>query len=194
MTARVVVISDTHMPGRARKLPPVLVADLERADLILHAGDFATVETLEALRGFAPVQGVYGNVDEPELRCLLPRRLKIELFGRWVGLVHGDSPSLPTVARAVAEFVDEQLDLIVFGHSHRPLLRREGDMLRCDVIDNGRGLRAGHKEGVGLASTRQRLAHLYGDQHTFSLRGAPGEGVHVTMAIPFHHFERTAAD
>ncbi len=129
MTARVVVISDTHMPGRARKLPPVLVADLERADLILHAGDFATVETLEALRGFAPVQGVYGNVDEPELRCLLPRRLKIELFGRWVGLVHGDSPSLPTVARAVAEFVDEQLDLIVFGHSHRPLLRREGDLL-----------------------------------------------------------------
>lgn len=73
-------------------------------------------------------------------------------------------------------------------------VRREGDMLRCDVADNGRGLRAGHKEGVGLASTRQRLAHLYGDRHTFALRGAPGEGAHVTMAIPFHHFERTAAD
>lgn len=76
-------------------------------------------------------------------------------------------------------------------------VRRDGDMLRCDVVDNGRGLRAGHKEGVGLASTRQRLAHLYGERHTFSLRGAPGGGVHVTMAIPFHHFEpleRTAAD
>jgi putative phosphoesterase len=129
MTAKVVVVSDTHMPGRARKLPPVLVADLEKADLILHAGDFATAETLEMLRGFAPVQGVYGNVDEPELRRLLPRRLKLELFGRSVGLVHGDSPSLPTVARAMAEFADEDLDLIIFGHSHRPLLRREGDLL-----------------------------------------------------------------
>jgi two-component system LytT family sensor kinase len=73
-------------------------------------------------------------------------------------------------------------------------VRRDGDMLRCDVVDDGRGLRAGHKEGVGLASTRQRLAHLYGDRQTFALRGAPGEGVHVTMAIPFHPFERTAAD
>lgn len=64
-------------------------------------------------------------------------------------------------------------------------VRREGDMLLCDVIDDGRGLRAGHKEGLGLASTRQRLAHLYGERHTFSLRGAPGQGVRVTMAIPF---------
>lgn len=73
-------------------------------------------------------------------------------------------------------------------------VRREGDMLRCDVVDDGRGLRAGHKEGVGLSATRQRLAHLYGDRQVFTLRGAPGEGVHVTMAIPFHPFDRTAAD
>jgi two-component system, LytTR family, sensor kinase len=73
-------------------------------------------------------------------------------------------------------------------------VRRDGDMLRCDVVDDGRGLRAGHKEGIGLASTRQRLAHLYGDRHAFLLRGAPGEGVRVTMAIPFHPYERTAAD
>ena len=73
-------------------------------------------------------------------------------------------------------------------------VRRDGEMLHCTVVDDGRGLRAGHKEGVGLSSTRQRLAHLYGDQHTFAVRGAPGEGVQVTMAIPFHPFERTAAD
>ena len=73
-------------------------------------------------------------------------------------------------------------------------VRRDGEMLVCDIVDDGRGLRAGHKEGVGLASTRQRLAHLYGDQHIFSLSGAPGEGVHVTMAIPFHPYDRAAAD
>jgi two-component sensor histidine kinase len=73
-------------------------------------------------------------------------------------------------------------------------VRREGDMLRCDVSDDGRGLRSGHKEGVGLTSTRQRLEHLYGDRQRFTLQGAPGKGVHVSMAIPFHPYERTAAD
>src|SRR5262249_59282343 len=73
-------------------------------------------------------------------------------------------------------------------------VRRDGNMLVCNVSDDGRGLRAGHKEGVGLASTRQRLKHLYGDRQNFSLRGAPGEGVRVSMAIPFHPYERTAAD
>jgi two-component system LytT family sensor kinase len=78
--------------------------------------------------------------------------------------------------------------------SIRIKVRRDGDMLRCDVSDDGRGLRTGHKEGVGLTSTRQRLEHLYGDRQRFSLQGAPGKGVHVSMAIPFHPFERTAAD
>jgi putative phosphoesterase len=125
----VVVISDTHLPGRARRLPAALVAELETADLIVHAGDFATVDALEMLKRYAPVQGVYGNVDEPELRRLLPRRLRLEVLGRPLGLVHGDSPSLPTAQRAAAEFVDQDVDLIVFGHSHKPLSRREGGVL-----------------------------------------------------------------
>jgi two-component system sensor histidine kinase YesM len=73
-------------------------------------------------------------------------------------------------------------------------VRRDGDMLRCDVVDDGRGLRAGHKEGVGISGTRQRLSHLYGDRQAFTLRGAPGEGVRVTMAIPFSSYDPAAAD
>ncbi len=73
-------------------------------------------------------------------------------------------------------------------------IRRDAEMLRCDVVDDGRGLRTGHKEGVGLATTRQRLAHLYGDNFLFSMRGAPNEGVHVTVVIPFNPPERMAAD
>ena len=126
---KVVVISDTHMPTRAKVLPRALLADLEGADLILHAGDLATVDVLNMLREHAPVHAVHGNVDEPELRRVLPRRTKVDLGGRTVGLVHGDSPSLPTVQRARAEFVDEGVDAIVFGHSHKPLLRREDGVL-----------------------------------------------------------------
>jgi putative phosphoesterase len=126
---RVVVLSDTHMPTRAKALPRALLDDLDGADLILHAGDFATVDVLNMLRLHAPVHAVYGNVDEPELRRVLPRRAKVAVGGKTVGLVHGDSPSLPTVQRAQAEFVDEAVDAIVFGHSHRPLLRREDGVL-----------------------------------------------------------------
>jgi len=73
-------------------------------------------------------------------------------------------------------------------------VKRDGDTLRCEVHDDGRGLRTGHKEGIGLASTRQRLAQLYGDRQSFSLAGGPGAGVHVSMTIPFSPFDRVAAD
>jgi signal transduction histidine kinase len=74
--------------------------------------------------------------------------------------------------------------------------RRDGDMLYCEVVDNGRGLKPAHREGIGLSSTRQRLAHLYGERHLFEIRNVapPGTGVHVTMAIPFHVYERTPTD
>jgi two-component sensor histidine kinase len=78
--------------------------------------------------------------------------------------------------------------------SIRISVRRHGDMLRGDVSDDGRGLRTGHKDGVGLTSTRPRLQHLYGDRQSFTLQGAPGKGVRVSMAIPFHPYEGTAAD
>jgi putative phosphoesterase len=117
------------VPSRARSLPRPLLDDLERADLIVHAGDFATVDVLNMLRLYGPVRAVHGNVDEPDLRRLLPRRLKFQLGERTIGLVHGDSPALPTLQRARAEFVDEPVDAIVFGHSHRPLLAHEGDLL-----------------------------------------------------------------
>ncbi|HEV8633605.1 MAG TPA: metallophosphoesterase [Chloroflexota bacterium] len=126
---KAIVLADTHIPSRARSLPRPLLADLEGADLIVHAGDLATLDVLNMLCLYGPVRAVHGNVDEPELRRVLPRRLMFQLGDRTVGLVHGDSPSLPTLQRARAEFVDEPVDAIVFGHSHRPLLRREGDLV-----------------------------------------------------------------
>lgn len=97
--------------------------------MIVHAGDFATVEVLETLRRYAPVQGVYGNVDEPELRRVLPRRSTFEVLGRPVGLIHGDGPVGSTMGRAQAAFKDEAVDVIVFGHSHQPLHLYDGETL-----------------------------------------------------------------
>jgi putative phosphoesterase len=116
----VVVMSDTHVMGASGTLPPELIADLELADLIVHAGDIATAAFLAELERFAPVQAVHGNADEVELKRGLPRRLKIEVLGRPLGVVHGDGDRGTTLARARGAFASDEVDVVVFGHSHFP--------------------------------------------------------------------------
>ena len=68
---------------------------------------------------------------------------------------------------------------------------RADGMLHLFVRDNGRGLlnaeQKALKEGVGLANTRARLAHLYGAAHRFDLKNSPGGGLLVDLAIPFRN-------
>jgi uncharacterized protein len=115
-----VVLSDTHVMGAEWTLPAELVVDLEKADLIVHAGDIATVGFLEELKRYAPVEAVYGNADDVELTRLLPRRLTIEVLGRPLGVVHGDGTGGTTLARARGAFKAGEVDVVVFGHSHFP--------------------------------------------------------------------------
>jgi LytS/YehU family sensor histidine kinase len=75
------------------------------------------------------------------------------------------------------------------------VLRADGDTLRCEITDDGRGIpREGIREGVGIANTRARLKQLYGERHEFELRGEPAGGTRVSLVIPLHFLERTAAD
>lgn len=80
------------------------------------------------------------------------------------------------------------------GHV-RVFVAPDGDMLRCEVVDNGRGIpQSGPREGVGISNTRARLRHLYGDRFSLELMANPGGGARVSLAIPYHPLERTAAD
>lgn len=80
------------------------------------------------------------------------------------------------------------------GHV-RVLVAPDGDMLRCEVVDNGRGIpHSGPREGVGISNTRARLKHLYGERFSLELMANPGGGARVSLAIPYHPLERTAAD
>jgi signal transduction histidine kinase len=77
----------------------------------------------------------------------------------------------------------------------RVTVRPDGEMLRCEVVDNGRGLpQNGAREGVGTSNTRARLRHLYGERFSLELTANPGGGARVSLAIPYHSLERTAAD
>ena len=78
--ATVAVVSDTHLPRGARRLPEACLDRCRAADLILHGGDFSALSVLEELRALGPpVEAVHGNADEPALRELLPKQLVLEV-------------------------------------------------------------------------------------------------------------------
>ena len=124
----IAAISDTHVPDKARALPEALVDRLRTVDLILHAGDVTSASTLRYLGTLAPVEAVYGNVDDTLLKATLPRSRVVQVDGFRIGLIHGDGPGgRTTMERARRAFAD--VDCIVFGHSHYPYLQRHGRVL-----------------------------------------------------------------
>jgi uncharacterized protein len=122
--ARVAVIADTHLPRGGRRLPEACLAELERAELIVHAGDFVAPLVLEELRGLAPVEAVYGNMDEPALRESLPKERVVEVGGARIGVVHIPGPVAGREARLSARFPG--CGVVVYGHTHVPQVERVG--------------------------------------------------------------------
>jgi putative phosphoesterase len=114
------VISDTHLPRGARRLPDACLERLESADAILHAGDFFELSVLRELQALGlPVHAVSGNVDSPELQMALPLVRVVDAGGARVAMVHNGGPAERRLERLRAKFPDA--DAVVFGHSHLPL-------------------------------------------------------------------------
>jgi uncharacterized protein len=120
---KITVLSDTHMPRTSKRFPEVLVKDMEESELIIHAGDFQTSEIYNSLREFGELTGVVGNVDGEELKQMLPKKTILEIQGIKIGIVHGDGKGKTTEKRAEEAFSNEDVDIIIFGHSHIPYLR-----------------------------------------------------------------------
>jgi putative phosphoesterase len=123
----IAVISDTHLPRGARRLPEACVERIAEADLLLHAGDFSTLDVLRELEAIGPpLLGVHGNVDSAELRRLLPAERVVEAEGARIGMVHDAGPRAGRLQRLRGRF-GERADLVVFGHSHMPLHEQAED-------------------------------------------------------------------
>jgi uncharacterized protein len=128
---RIAVVSDTHLPRFGRTLPAALVRGIADAhpDLIIHAGDWTTPLAATLLEAIAPLDGVAGNNDGPDLHERFGTQRVIEAAGARIGITHGHlGPGATTRDRAVNAFATEPgLDAIVFGHSHIPLVERRRD-------------------------------------------------------------------
>jgi len=114
------------MPRGTRALPARCVELCRAADLILHAGDFTSLAFLRELQALGPpVEGVYGNMDEPALRAALPLERVVEVEGARIGIVHIAGPATGRAGRLRVRFPD--CDAIVYGHTHVPDLTRVGE-------------------------------------------------------------------
>jgi uncharacterized protein len=113
------LVSDTH--GLIRDS---LFDALAGVSQILHAGDVGGRPVLDALSAIAPVLAVYGNVDPPD--GILPASVEIEAGGLSIHASHGHELGSPVPGKLLARY---SADIIVFGHTHRPLVHREGTRL-----------------------------------------------------------------
>jgi uncharacterized protein len=92
------------------------VRRLTRADLILHAGDFVSARVYRQLGRIGPLEAVHGNMDDEELKRMLPARRVVEVGEARIGMVHEPS--------RISGF--EDCDAVVFGHTHMPHASRDG--------------------------------------------------------------------
>lgn len=112
---RLGIIADTH--GLLR---PEVFDVFSGVDHILHAGDVGPLSLLAELETLAPVTAVYGNTDGWDVRSRLPRVAALRLDGFDIVVTHGDQLGSPTPEKLNAAF--PSAEIIVYGHTHRPLL------------------------------------------------------------------------
>ena len=111
------VVSDTH----SRPLPKQLIKEFQGADFIIHAGDFCDAADYEAVKKIKDLKAVYGNMDSPELRKRLPRKLVIPCGKFSIGVYHGEGPAYTVLDKVRNEFLKDKVDAVIFGHSHQAL-------------------------------------------------------------------------
>lgn len=142
------LISDTH--GLMR---PEALQALAGVDLILHAGDVGARDLLDALRAVAPAYAVRGNVDHDDG---LRTAIDLQLDGARVHLSHGHELGSPTPEVLAARY---DADVIVYGHTHRALIKQVGTTL---VINPGAAGAARFKlqPSVGLLTLPAREARI----------------------------------
>jgi putative phosphoesterase len=124
---RIIALSDTHLE---EGLPANLREIVKGADLVLHAGDFVSPAVYRSFDNLARLEAVSGNADSPELRRLLPTRKVLAVEGVRIGLVHMASHARDLVgAKMLAR--EMEVEVLVFGHLHRPVVERGERLLLC---------------------------------------------------------------
>lgn len=147
---RIGLISDTH--GRLRN---EVFDRFEGVDRILHAGDIGPLGLLVELQAIAPVTAVYGNTDGHDIRAEVPKVADLELAGYPVVVLHGDQLGSPTPDALRRAHPDARV--IVYGHTHRPLVDESGSVLVVNPGSAG-AARFGIPPSVGILTLGESVS------------------------------------
>ena len=108
------LISDTH--GMLR---PEVFDHFQGVDHIVHAGDIGSIHILDELAVVAPVTAVWGNTDGFDVRSVVSEEARLAVGGHTIAIVHGHQLGSPAPATVLARW--SNADVVVFGHTHRPI-------------------------------------------------------------------------
>jgi putative phosphoesterase len=127
---KIIVLSDTHIPERAEALPKNLEEEIKLADMVIHAGDLTSLDFLEKLKKLSPnVKAVCGNMDQDEIKRKLPEKEILKIGKFKIAVTHGFGAPNKLIENLSSLFKDDNLDMIIFGHSHSPVNEKIGKTL-----------------------------------------------------------------
>lgn len=127
---KIAVISDTHISDNDKEIPPQVLDEFKKVDMIIHAGDLIDLSLLTKLKHFCPqVKAVWGNMDPAEVRDKLPQKELIRVEGLLIGVIHGYGRPDNLINLVGEAFKQDKADIIIFGHSHSPVnIEKDGTL------------------------------------------------------------------
>lgn len=123
------IISDTHLSKHFEIIDNFIDRNLSDVDIIFHLGDFKTIEVVDRIKKKKKFLGVSGNNDDSAITNTLQEKEIIEIEGWKIGLYHGCGKASTTFQSTIDIFKENTPDIIVFGHTHVPIIKTEGGVL-----------------------------------------------------------------
>lgn len=124
------VISDTHIPETTKEIPRKILEAFLTVDMVIHAGDLVTLSALKQLEASCKnIKAVWGNMDPADVRAKLTQKLILDIEGFKIGVMHGSGHPANLQSQLTAEFKNDLVDVIIFGHSHVSFNQKEKGIL-----------------------------------------------------------------
>jgi putative phosphoesterase len=124
------VISDTHIPDRAKEIPKKILEDFKKVDMIIHVGDLVDFNVIEKLQSVCSnVRAVWGNMDRENVRRQLPEKEIINAGNYRIGIMHGWGAPNKLIEVLTSAFKNDNVDIIIFGHAHYSVNERKNNIL-----------------------------------------------------------------
>jgi len=111
------VLADTHI-YKLKEIAPTFLESLKAFDMVIHLGDFVSLELVDYLKSFSNFYGIAGNHDPHTIKSIFPSQDVVEINGKRLGLIHGYWFPLFCQHRSLARFKKDRVDAILYGHTH----------------------------------------------------------------------------